>query len=76
MADRHRNKSRISEANLALTPQSFRFPQETVDEITALAQATGLSKRQVVRRAIRTMAAAHGIEPASRNGSKPLSPDC
>jgi hypothetical protein len=70
MASRAR-KGWISPANLALTPQSFRFPQETVDELTAAATASGLSKRQVVKEAIHEYAVARGIKVRRRRRRAP-----
>jgi hypothetical protein len=51
-----------SPANLALRLVSFRLPQETVDELTAIAAATGLAKRKVVQQAIADFAAKHKHE--------------
>jgi len=64
------SKGWTSPANLALTPQSFRLPQDTVDLLEATAAATGLSKRRAVKQAIEEFAAKRGIEP--RKPSRPV----
>jgi Ribbon-helix-helix protein, copG family len=51
-----------SPANLALRLVSFRLPQDTVDELTAAAAATGLPKRKVIQQAIADFAAKHRHE--------------
>ena len=48
-----------SPANLALRLVSFRLPQETVDQLTAAAAATGLAKRKMIQQAIADFAAKH-----------------
>lgn len=51
MANRHA-PNWISPANLALTPVSFRLPEETVHDLDEAAAIAGLSKRQTVKQAI------------------------
>ena len=66
-----------SPANLALRLVSFRLPQETVDELTAAAAATGLAKRKVIQQAIADFAAKHRQEnvdvPTRRSPPKSIS---
>jgi hypothetical protein len=64
----------MSETERGLTPQSFRFPQETVDVLDAVAAATGLPKREVVKEAIAEFAARRGIAPRTRSPRRHRSP--
>ena len=66
MANRH-PKNWMSPHDRALIQQSFRLPQNTVDEITATKEATGLSKRRIIREAVHEYALRHGIKVPKPN---------